>query len=56
MKRHPEAYGRLLNAQRKLKPLVPLTGEEQVRRLEQSLQMTTDGLESEIRKVFRRQL
>ena len=56
MKRHPEAYGRLLNAQRKLKPLMPLTGEEQVRRLEQSLKMTTDGLESEIRKAFRRQL
>ena len=56
MKRHPEAYGRLLQAQKRLQPLIPVSPAQRIEQVQSSLSMTLQDLEAEIRKAFRRQL
>lgn len=56
MKRHPDAYGRLLNAQRHLKPFVATSSEDRLKLVEQTLEMSLQDLNLEVRKAFRRQL
>lgn len=56
MRRHPEAYGRLLKAQKQLKPLVAVPNTDQILDVERALEMKLPDLEAEIRKAFRRQL
>lgn len=56
MKRHPEAYGRLLEAQKKLRPLVTVTPEQRTDTVESALQMSLQDIQAEVRKALRRQL
>lgn len=56
MKRHPEAYGRLLNAQKELQPLVAVTSQQRLKAVADLLEMSVQDLEAEVRKAFRRQL
>ncbi|MEP3480440.1 MAG: DUF1570 domain-containing protein [Fuerstiella sp.] len=56
MKRHPKAYGRLLEAQMELRPLVAVTHERRIEIVETTLQMSLEDLQAEVRKALRRQL
>lgn len=56
IKRHPEAYGRLLKAQKALPPLVAVSAADRVLQVERALGMTLEELGQEVRKAFRRQL